>query len=78
MPLFRCEKCGCVENTALGHYWGRTMKDFKGTEFEKALCSECVPSVFPDGSVNKNGGKWHGKFPKEEATEEYINKLLNY
>lgn len=32
MPLFRCSKCDCVENTALGEYWGRP---------EKPLCSEC-------------------------------------
>ena len=22
MGLFKCEKCGCIENTALGWYWG--------------------------------------------------------
>jgi hypothetical protein len=31
MPLFACEQCGCIENTATGCYWGR----------ERALCSEC-------------------------------------
>lgn len=35
MPLFNCEKCGAVENTALGAYWGR--KHQKQPE----LCSEC-------------------------------------
>jgi len=34
MSLFKCEKCGCLENTALCRYWIRK----KG---EKALCSEC-------------------------------------
>ena len=23
MSLFICENCGCIENTALGFYWGR-------------------------------------------------------
>lgn len=32
MPLFECEKCHCVENTATGAYWGRDEK----------LCSECA------------------------------------
>jgi len=32
MPLFRCTKCGCVENTALGHYWMTP---------DKPECSEC-------------------------------------
>ena len=31
MPLFVCEKCGCVENTALGKYWAE----------KERLCSEC-------------------------------------
>jgi hypothetical protein len=31
MSLFMCEKCGCVENTASGCYWGADSK----------LCSEC-------------------------------------
>lgn len=74
MPLFICENCKCVENTALGHYWSRHIKDFKGTEFEKALCSECLPLKFPDGSFCKSDSKWHGKFPKqtiEECLKEY-------
>jgi hypothetical protein len=35
MPLFRCDKCGCIENTALGNYW---MPHLEG---KPALCSEC-------------------------------------
>lgn len=31
MPLFACERCNTVDNTALAHYWGRDEK----------LCSEC-------------------------------------
>ena len=31
MPLFICKKCGCIENTALGKYWGE----------KEGLCSEC-------------------------------------
>jgi hypothetical protein len=78
MPCFKCENCGCIENSALGHYWSRGLSHFKGTEFEKALCSECTPLKFPDGSNNKEGGKWHGKFPKEFATEKDKGKLMNY
>lgn len=37
MPLFRCQKCGCVENTALSNYWTR-----KG---DPAICSECDPQI---------------------------------
>ncbi len=51
MPLFKCEKCGCVENTALCGYWWRGNK--------KALCSECDPEFrrwhhrFPRKKWNK-------------------------
>ncbi|HLP05090.1 MAG TPA: hypothetical protein VK152_06650 [Paludibacter sp.] len=79
MPLFKCEKCGCIENTALGHYWSRNWTEFKGTEFEKALCSECTPIVYPNGELNKRAtGKWHGQFPKELATEKDKGYLLNF
>ena len=37
MPVFRCEKCGCMENTACCYYWSRG----KGL----ALCSECDPRI---------------------------------
>ena len=35
MSLFICEKCKCIENTALCGYW------YKGNK--PALCSECDP-----------------------------------
>lgn len=35
MPLFRCDTCGCIENTALGEYW---LRDRDG---KPVLCSEC-------------------------------------
>jgi hypothetical protein len=37
MSLFRCSKCGCVENTALSRYWMR--------EEKPPLCSECDPEI---------------------------------
>ena len=78
MPLFKCENCGCIENTACGHYWSKDIKRFKGTEYAKALCSECTPTTYPDGSTNRKGGKWHGQFPKEQATEKDKGNLMNY
>jgi len=71
MPLFKCEKCGCVENTALGLYWTRHWVDNfdyseVGEEYKgRALCSECAPKRYSDGTPTKYG-KWHGKFPKEQ------------
>lgn len=37
MSLFRCEQCGCVENTALCLYWTRGDGP--------ALCSACDPKI---------------------------------
>lgn len=70
MGLFKCEKCGCCENTALGLYW--IAEDFAetadwsdvGDEYKgKHLCSECAPSKFKDGTPT-GYGKWHNKFSK--------------
>jgi len=38
MPIFKCTKCGCIENTACSHYWSRDKK-------VGALCSECDPKL---------------------------------
>lgn len=38
MPLFKCSSCGCVENTAVCHYWS----DFRE---RPPLCSECDPQI---------------------------------
>lgn len=47
MPLFECQKCHCVENTATGAYWGR----------EEKICSECETGewhgVFPKRHVSE-------------------------
>lgn len=51
MPIFRCSKCGCIENTALCHYWWEVHEEKK-----PPLCSECDPTI----------GKWHGAFEREK------------
>ena len=35
MSIYICEKCGCIENTALGDYWNNIIND------EPIICSEC-------------------------------------
>ena len=75
MPLFVCEHCKTVDNTALGHYWGKD-----DTEWEKsksylngmALCYSCMPTKFIDGSGGGHkdyGPVWHGKWPKQHVNE---------
>ena len=51
MALFPCSKCGCVEDTALCHFWSARLRQMP------AVCSACDPMI----------GKWHGEFPKEPA-----------
>ncbi len=84
MPIFICSKCGCVENTATSSYWsldiGRVKDDLEYHPTLEAykhqpLCSECgcVRRVRkPNGQYATMvvPGKWHGKFPKKEATED--------
>jgi len=38
MSIFKCEKCGCAENTALCGY------NFREQD-KPALCSECDPKI---------------------------------
>lgn len=70
MGIFKCAKCGCAENTALGWYWNRkagardadwseTGERYKG----EALCSECAPKRYKDGTPT-GFGRWHGHFGK--------------
>lgn len=35
MSVYICEKCGCIENTALGGYWRNVCNN------EPKMCSEC-------------------------------------
>lgn len=62
MPIFRCEKCGCVENTASSGYWLRKIDRATGEFTEPALCSECDPRF----------EKWHGMFDKMSATGYFL------
>lgn len=87
MPLFICAKCGCIENTATSSYWTFKMDSeslryhpsleaYKG----KVLCSECGMVNYHKGENGEiisivEPGKWHGKFPKEQATNEYKRRV---
>ena len=85
MPLFVCDKCGCVENTALGRYWSKDEDYWDDGNRGQALCSECAPTTYKDGRpVNNMGGmrqfgKWHGQFPKQkwDGKMEVINRGAN-
>lgn len=49
MPLYSCEQCGAVDNTALTNYWAQVR------HMTTILCSSCDPHI----------GKWHDEFPKQ-------------
>lgn len=87
MSLFVCAKCGCVDNTATSSYWMLT-NEYMVDKFDYAkelqpykgmgLCSECGRlATSPDGRDVVVPGKWHGKFPKEKATEEQMKHVRN-
>jgi hypothetical protein len=51
MPRFQCNKCHCVEDTALSNYWSARLQE------SPTLCSACDPKI----------AKWHGQFPQEST-----------
>jgi len=55
MPLFVCDKCHGIDNTALhGNYWTRLVDSGKKKSSGMILCSEC------------HTGTWHGRFTKQK------------
>lgn len=86
MSLFQCERCGCVENTALAAqgFKMRIMQecfDWTGIEDRqnKLLCSACGPSRYRDGQPSRFG-KWHEKFdrvflPKDKFFTNSVGNL---
>lgn len=74
-----------LDNTATSSYWMLT-NEYMVDEFDYAkelqpykgmgLCSECGRlATSPDGRDVVVPGKWHGKFPKEKATEEQMKHV---
>lgn len=73
MPIFRCEVCGCVENTATSNYHIRNT-DILAEEYRgKLLCSEHSPATYRSGNPNPKGGAWHNKFPKISSAGFYLD-----
>lgn len=83
MGLFVCQKCKCVENTALGHWWSKSRPEmYKWTDDNEAfkgngLCSECMPNEFSDGSGKFREKKWHGRFDKQHI-DDYLKEHPSY
>lgn len=63
MSLYFCTKCHTVENTATGGYWLQQMAAIENPHVEfKPLCSACNPEI----------GEWHGQFPREKVTADWL------
>jgi hypothetical protein len=77
MPLFRCDKCGCVENTATGRFWSQKAYS------EQVLCAECAtgkwhnsfPKESADGLfVDENGFLYLPEEVDQEKMEWTYNR----
>lgn len=73
MSTYICEKCGCIDNTACGgNYWSMKGKqNYFKDEYANthALCVECTPTEYEDGSKNRSAGQWHNHFTKKHWSE---------
>jgi hypothetical protein len=59
VPLYVCEACGTLDNTAIGPYWPRVRRR-RGDPTVRILCSPCaVPGV-----------EWHGLLPRTQYDPE--------
>ena len=82
MGLFKCSKCECIENTALGLYWMSKESHHFYWDSENIiykglpLCSECAPKKFSDGTSTKYG-QWHNRFTKEYISTVPENERKN-
>jgi hypothetical protein len=78
MPVFVCDNCDNIDNSACGGtFWTRNMDIWPEEYRGKALCVECAPKQYSDGSPNERAGKWHGRFPKRKATADMFHDGRN-
>jgi len=63
MPLFECEKCHVIDNTALTNFWST----FRDANLPR-LCSECDPDI----------ASWHGIFPRTLFADFEGNRDVEY
>lgn len=61
-----------IDNMVDKFEYAKELQPYKGM----GLCSECGRlATSPDGRDVVVPGKWHGKFPKEKATEEQLKHV---
>lgn len=79
MPVFRCEKCGCVENTAIAWWWseGRICTECKTGKWHKRFPKQSAIGMFEDKNgflYSKEelepGGYFYGRVEIEKEIKE--------
>jgi len=73
MPLYECQKCGTVENTACGNFWN-------AESVSEAVCSECHTGTW-HGRFDKmkaDGGWVRDEFQHgSDKKPQFITRLPN-
>ena len=94
MSTFICEKCGCIDNSALNNnYWHAKMNKYrhkKGAQIDLCFkpehdyfedhmcCSECCTGVTYDDNSGVISQGWHNRFDKEHWSKYGADKILEY
>ncbi|CAG9183872.1 hypothetical protein [Cupriavidus pampae] len=73
MPLFRCDTCGCVENTAMGLFHDRDADYWPENVRGRVLCSACAPATRADGQATGYGA-WHGQLARRAAAGMLVDQ----
>lgn len=73
MPMFRCDTCGCLDNSAYGLFHSRNDPIWPEEQRGKKLCSECAPSRYPSGNPTKYQG-WRDTEPKRSAVGWFVTE----
>jgi len=64
MPLFICDKCGCVDNTAMER------NNFYISEDESQLCTECYSGKWHDKFPKMTKEEFIKKYPDEKFIDK--------
>lgn len=81
MPMFICDKCHAIDNTATGWFHSRFKnQELLGPQYPngEAYCSECTPTHYSGGSPIKYCGRWYNRFEKRfiKNKEQLVEMIL--
>lgn len=70
MSVFRCERCNCYGNTALGGFWWRLTMEKK----KEKICHACLHEEFPDNKEYTEDFESYGRFDK--CPDNFVDELI--